>query len=109
MIFEIDDIIPFSRCHEGETIRQILRYDSGYIKDLLIKNDQFVLSDKCMQEVRILTRGFFDNWKRPVGKTTNIFHSLKPYTSPYQYDFNNLELIELNNRKLKEELNQINS
>lgn len=41
MIFEIDDIIPFVNRteHVNHTIRQIIRYDSGYLKDLFINDN----------------------------------------------------------------------
>lgn len=39
MIHSIDEKLPFSRKHSDETIREILRYDSDYLKDLFLKND----------------------------------------------------------------------
>ena len=45
MILEIDDIIPFSKRHKNETIRQIVRYDSGYLKDLFLKDESICFSE----------------------------------------------------------------
>lgn len=99
-LYNIDDVIEFSKRHRGETIRQILRYDSGYLKDLFVKNDDFVLSDNCFQEILLLTKGAKDNWSKPQQKTSSIFSLCKPYRSPYQYDFNNEDIIALHKHKL---------
>ncbi|OKZ24631.1 MAG: hypothetical protein BHV77_04530 [Bacteroides sp. 43_108] len=50
MVLDIDSIIPFSKRHKGETVREIIRYDSGYLKDLMIKDDRVVFSDTCFKE-----------------------------------------------------------
>lgn len=99
MIFELDDKISFSKRHKEETIRQILRYDSGYIKDLIIKNEKFALSEKSFSEACRLTKGMYDNWEKPVGKT-NAVDSLKRYASPYPFDLNDEMVIAENNRKI---------
>lgn len=65
MITSLDIIIPFSRRHSDETIRQILRYDSGYLKDLFKKDDRLYFSDECFSEICILTKGHKDNWEKP--------------------------------------------
>lgn len=87
MIYEIDDVIQFSKRHAGKSIREIVRYDSGYIKDLMTKDCRFVVSESCFAELVKLTSGFRDNWEKPKCQTVNIFHSLKSYVSPYLYDF----------------------
>lgn len=97
MIFELDDIIPFSRRHKGETIRQIIRYDSGYLKDLFLKDERICFSSKCFDELTRLTKGHKDNWEKGNG---NFLTKLKPYGSPYLYDFNDNELLVLNNKRL---------
>jgi|GEM_PF-3146354 hypothetical protein len=99
--FEIDDVIPFSKRHEGETIRQIIRYDSGYLKDLFVKDERVVFSEKCYSELKRLTKGFKDNWEKPPMKTGNFFQSLKAYRSPYPFDFNNNEIEEENRKRIK--------
>ena len=99
MIFELDDKIPFSKRHKDETIRQILRYDSGYIKDLIMKNDEFALSEESFSEACRLTKGMYDNWEKPAGKT-NTLDSLKRYASTYPFDLNNEMVIAENNRKI---------
>ena len=100
LVSSLDIRIPFSKRHPNETIREILRYDSGYIKDLLLKNEHFVFSLECFQEVKILTKGHRDNWIKPSNPTTSIFDSLKSYATPYLYDFNNPELEEFIKTKL---------
>lgn len=101
MIFEIDDEIPFSKRHEGETIRQILRYDSGYIKDLFLKDNRVAFSRECFAEICRLTKGHFDNWEKPEKETSSIFSQLKHYASPYLYDFNEGNLEAINKERLK--------
>lgn len=58
MIFEIDDIIPFinRKEHVNHTIRQIIRYDSGYLKDLFLKDNRVCFSEKCLAELLRLTK-----------------------------------------------------
>lgn len=56
MVLDIDSIIPFSKRHKGETVREIIRYDSGYLKDLMIKDDRVVFSDTCFNEIKRLTK-----------------------------------------------------
>lgn len=101
MILEIDDIIPVSKRHKGETIRQILRYDSGYIKDLFLKDKSICFSEDCMKEMGRLTRNCHDNWEKPNVKGTNVFNLQKLYASPYQFDFNDVGLINENIKRLK--------
>ncbi len=100
-IFEIDDVIPFSKRHKGETIRQIIRSDSGYLKDLFIKDERVVFSEVCYSELKRLTNGFKDNWEKPSVNTGNIFQSLKSYRTPYPFDFNNDEIEEENRKRIK--------
>ena len=97
MIFEIDDIIPFinRKEHVNHTIRQIIRYDSGYLKDLFLKDNRVCFSEKCLAELLRLTKGHFDNWEN--AETSNIFTAITPYKSPYLFDFSN-EVIEKTNK-----------
>lgn len=103
MVFDIDDKITFEHSrHKDETIRQVLRYDSGFIKDSILKNDRFVLSEKCYEEACRLTKGMWDNWEKPEKvNINNVFDSLKLYASPYQYDLNDEKLREVNQKKLE--------
>lgn len=100
MIFEIDDIIPFvqRKEHVNHTIRQIIRYDSGYLKDLFLKDNRVCFSEKCLTELLQLTKGHFDNWVN-VG-TSNIFNGIKSYKSPYLFDFNDESIIKTNKERL---------
>lgn len=90
MIDSIDQIIPFSKRHKGETIREILKYDSGYLKDLFLKNQELVFSIECFEEICNLTRGHKENWE-PI-EDGSIFSKLKPYGVPYLFDFNDERL-----------------
>lgn len=100
MIKSVDEIIPFSKRHKGETIRQIIRADSGYLKDLFTKDDRLVFSPECFDEICRLTAGHKDNWERPTHPTTSIFNQCKTYRVNYLYDFNDSKLLELNNTRL---------
>lgn len=102
MIYELDDIILFSKRHSGETIRQIIRYDSGYLKDLMLKNDEIIFSNECFEGLKRLTKGHRDNWENPSIQTNNILCMLKPYGTPYLYDFNDEKLEVLNYKRLKQ-------
>lgn len=101
MIESIDEIIPFSRRHKGETIRHIIRYDSGYLKDLFKKNDRLVVSPECLSEIQRLTKGHKDNWEKPKEPTHCVFDGVKKYGESYLYDFNDEEIQNLNNERLR--------
>ena len=103
MISDLDDIIPFSKRHKGETIRQIIRYDSGYLKDLFLNDSRLCFTEECFAEICRLTKGHSDNWENPSPQkeTTSIFSKLKPYATPYLYDFNFGDLESINNNRIK--------
>lgn len=99
MILKIDDIIPFSKRHKGETIRQIVRYDSGYLKDLFLKDERICFSHESFSELIRLTHNHNDNWE--IGSDTgNVFTQLKPYATPYLCNFNNERLRTVNEERL---------
>jgi len=99
MILEIDDIIPFSKRHKGETVRQIVRYDSGYLKDLFLKDERICFSEECFSELTRLTQNHEDNWE--MGSDTgNIFTNLKPYATPYLYCFDDEKLRTINEERI---------
>ena len=100
MITSLDETIPYSRRHPKETIRQILRYDSGYLKDLFVKNEKLYFTPECFSEICLLTKGHNDNWEKPIETTSSIFSYCKPYATPYLYDFNDESLILLNNQRI---------
>lgn len=87
MIYNIDDEIRSRGRHRGETIREIARYDSGYIKDRIKKDKSFMISGQCFVELARITAGCRDNWEKPKSSVKNIFHALKSYGTPYMYDF----------------------
>lgn len=94
MIYEIGDTFP-SRRYIGETIGEVLRKDSGYIKDLIMKSDDFSLSDECMAEAIRITKGHRDTWTRPENPK-DVFDGLKKYGVPYGFDFNDDKIQEKN-------------
>ena len=99
LVYDLDDIIPFSVRHKGETIRQIVRYDSGYLRDLMRKDKRLIFSPKCLKELIKLTQFHKDNWEN--ANTQNVFLGLKRYATPYLCSFCDEELIELNESRLK--------
>ena len=101
MIKSIDEIINFSHRHPNETIREILRYDSGYLKDLFLKDNRMVFSPECFEDIKRLTKGHKDNWESPSKQTKSIFKQLKSYKTPYLYDFNDISLEAINTERLK--------
>ncbi len=104
MVYNIDDKIDFIKRseHKSHTIRQIIRYDSGYLKDLFVNDERVVFTEECFNELRRLTKGHCDNWEKPKEKTSIVFDSLLHYGTPYLYDFNDNELIELNKKRLSQ-------
>ena len=102
MIHSIDEIITISRQHPNETIREIIRYDSGYLKDLFIKNHKLVFSPECLSDIQKLTKGHRDNWEKPTRETPIIFKQFKPYSRPYLYDFNDEQIEMINNTRLEQ-------
>lgn len=101
MVLHIDTVIPFSRKYSGKTIREIIRFDSGYLKDLFKKDERLCFSEECFADICRLTAGHKDNWEKPSYPTSNIFHQIKPYGTPYLYDFNDEELIALNKLRIR--------
>lgn len=101
-MFNIDDVIPFIRRkeHQNQTIRQIIRFDSGYLKDLFLNDERVVFSEECFAELCRLTKDHRDNWEEPEKETSNVFDSLKTYRTPYLHDFNDEKLKQLNQERL---------
>lgn len=97
MIYEIDDKFPSygSLKYKGETIREVLQKDSGYVKDLIMKSDDFALSDMCMENAVVITKGHHETWIKPKNPQI-VFDRLKPYAVPYGFDFDNNEVHEKN-------------
>ena len=97
MIYDIDDRFPTygSWKYKGETIREVLNKDSGYVKDLIMKSNDFALSDSCFLEAMITTKGHHEDWVKPDNPKT-VFDEQKPYAVPYGFDFNNNEVQEKN-------------
>jgi hypothetical protein len=103
LISDIDTKVPFSKRHPDKTIREILRYDSGYLKDLFLKDKEIVFASECFTEICRLTSGHKDNWETPPRKPgQTAFSQLKTYGTPYLYSFNNEKLILENEERLKQ-------
>ena len=100
IIDSLDIIIPFSKRHPNETIRNIIRYDSGYLKDLFIHNESICFSEDCLVEICRLTKGFRDNWETSKNPSVSIFDKLKSYGTPYPFDFNDPNILQINKERL---------
>lgn len=101
MIKSIDETIPFSRRYHNQTIRQIIRSDSGYLKDLFVKDERLFFSRECFAEICRLTKEHRDNWENPhFSNKYSVFSSLKTYAVPYLYNFNQEELLQLNEKRI---------
>ena len=100
MLYDIDDRFPLrgNWRYKGETIREVLQKDSGYIKDLIRLDDIFALTDECMEEAKRITKGHRDNWKKPENPQT-VFEGLKKYGVPYGFDFNDEAIQKINKQK----------
>lgn len=102
LISNIDTKIPFSKRHPNETIREILRYDSGYLKDLFYKDEDIVFTSECLAEICRLTAKHEDNWETPPAKLRlPTFSRLKTYGTPYLYNFNDEDIAMLNSLRLE--------
>lgn len=99
MIYNIDDCFPNygNWKYKGETVREILHKDSGYIKDLIMKSDSFSLSDICMKEALEITKGNMSVDEKYTMPNT-VFDGLKIYASrsPYDFDLNTQEIQDKN-------------
>ena len=103
VIKTIDEVIPFSKRHPDKTVRMIIQYDSGYLKDLMIKDERLCFTKECFAEICRLTKGMYDNWEKPLIGDGCILRTAKRYSSPYLYDFNDPKLIALNEERLNKE------
>ena len=97
--WNINDIFPLRWKYQGETIGDVLKKDSGYIKDLIRLHHSFCLSEECMAEAQKITKGFKDEWVKPQNPKTLLDYA-KPYGIPYGFDFNNEEIINFNRQKI---------
>lgn len=96
-IYEIEDRFPklCSWKYQEETVREVLKKDSGYVKDLILLNETFALSEDAFTEAMAMTKGFVDNRDE---ETLN--DPKKRKKAAYDYDFNDEKIIELNREKL---------
>lgn len=107
MIYDINDTFPIrgNWKYKGETIENVLKKDSGYIRDLIRLNKDFILSEDCMNEAKLITKGHKDLWEKP-NNPQSIFDTLKPYGVPYGFDFNNEEIQKINKQKIDSSLHK---
>lgn len=95
--YEINDIFP-KLCtwrYQEETVKDVLLKDSGYIKDLILLNENFVLSDAAYAEAVAITKGFTDTRNDDV-----LNDPAKRKKTPYDFDFNDEKVREINKSKL---------
>lgn len=88
--------------YKGETIEEVLKKDSGYIKDLIKLHPSFCLSEECMVEALKITKGHYDKWVKPTHTSQNIFEDLRLYKAAYDFDLNNEEILKINQSKIFE-------
>lgn len=62
-----------------------------------MKSDDFALTNTCMKEAVMITKGHHETWTKPDNPRF-IFDELKPYAVPYGYDFNCDEVHKKNKR-----------
>lgn len=97
-IYEINDKFPklCSWRYQEETVREVLQKDSGYVKDLILLNENFALSEEAYSQAIEITKGFED--KRDDETLSNPSKRKK---TPYDFDFSDEKIIELNKMKLE--------
>ena len=99
--YDIHNILDFGK-YKGETLESVLIKDSGYIKTLIYKNDTnpgFIMSEAAILIAQEITKGNYDKWVKP-DMPKSFLDTLKTYAQPFDYDFNNEEIVSKNNEKL---------
>lgn len=102
-IFEIHDKLKFGK-YKGEIIKDVILKDSGYIKDLIFLNETnpgFILSMNALEFAQGITQGNIEKEIIQQDESSSVFAKIKTYAIPYDYDFNNKELIQKNIDKLR--------
>lgn len=102
-VFEMTDIFNFGK-YKGEYLLDVIVKDSGYIKDLIILNDDnpgFVLSEKAFKIAKLITKGNKDVNVNAIPKDSIFISKLKKYGGPYDFDFNDEKLTQKNNEKIQ--------
>lgn len=96
-IYELEDRFPklCSWRYQEETVFDVLKKDSGYVKDLIMLNDKFALSESAYEAAKEITRGFTDNRDEEVLSDTK-----KVKNTPYDFDFNDEKIQVANNEKI---------
>ena len=95
--YEINDTFP-KLCtwkYQEQSVKEVLIKDSGYIKDLILLNENFALSEAAFGEAMAITKGFAD--KRDA---ETLADPAKAKKAPYDFDFNDEKIMELNKAKL---------
>ncbi|EXY19541.1 hypothetical protein M076_0899 [Bacteroides fragilis str. 2-F-2  len=49
-----------------------------------------------------MTKNHYDNWEKPIEIDRSVFDSLKTYSTPYLYNFDDGVLEGLNNQRLNQ-------
>ncbi len=95
--YELNDKFP-DLCtwkYKNETIKEALLKDSGYVKELILLNEKFVLSESAFEEAKQITRGFVDTRDEETKSDPS-----KAKKTPFDFDFNDEKLRALNKEKL---------
>ena len=95
--YEINDTFP-KLCtwkYQEQSVKEVLIKDSGYIKDLILLNENFALSEAAFGEAMAITKGFAD--KRDA---ETLADPAKAKKAPYDLDFNDEKIMEQNKAKL---------
>lgn len=95
--YDLNDKFPdlCSWKYKNETVKEALIKDSGYIKDLILLNESFVLSEAALKEAMHMTKGFVD-----TRDAETLADPVKSKKTPYDFDFSDEKIIELNKMKL---------
>lgn len=101
-VFEIYDRLNFGK-YKGGILKDIIMKDSGYIKDLIFLNETnpgFILSMTALELAQEITQGYIEKKELQQDESCSVFAKIKAYAIPYDYDFNNEELVKKNIEKL---------
>lgn len=96
--YEINDKFP-KLCtwkYQEQSVKEVLLKDSGYIKDLILLNENFALSEAAFEEAMTITKGFADKRDAEV-----LADPAKAKKTPYDFDFNDDKIKEINQHKLE--------
>lgn len=107
-IYNIEDVFEFGR-NKGKTIEELLKENPGYV-DWVIRNvESFALSHNAFQQAKIITEGkSFSKEEAEFERRNKITVSLLRNQKIYgwSFDFNDEELIRINQQKILKHQNE---